>query len=64
MTTDRELLEMALEALEPDVYRAQWAVEEDVRLVIKNLRARLARPEQEATGKQSLQVEPMEKSDD
>jgi hypothetical protein len=45
MTTDRELLEMALEALEPDVSRAKWAVEEDVRFVIKALRTRLAEPD-------------------
>lgn len=53
--TDRELLEMALEALDSDNPDIQ------LRAAIA-LRARLATPEQEATGKQSLQVEPMEKT--
>ena len=55
--TDRELLEMAKDAL------CDFDYDKRIR-AIAAISVRLARPEQEATVKQSLIVEPMEKTDD
>jgi len=43
----KEALKLALEALEPDVYRAEWAVEQDREKAITAIKAALAQPEQE-----------------
>ena len=40
-------LKLALEALEPDVYRAEWAVEQDREKAITAIKAALAQPAQQ-----------------
>lgn len=40
----KEALKLALEALEPDVYRAEWAVEQDREKAITAIKAALAQP--------------------
>ena len=43
----KEALKLALEALEPDVYRAEWAVEQDREKAITAIKAALAQQDQE-----------------
>ena len=40
----KEALKLALEALEPDVYRAEWAVEQDREKAITAIKEALAQP--------------------
>ena len=59
----KEALKLALEALEPDVYRAEWAVEQDREKAITAIKASLAQDEQPIIEnypeKDNLQQEPV-----